>query len=210
MQLTSQCPDEVMLAALADGSLRNVERDAVIGHVADCDRCLSSIGMLASLARDPTATDVPTALIAKARALQPRPLAWRTPAVAAAVLVLASMALIYQAAPRSPSPPSAGVATVSNERGPQIEDRLTIIRPRNNDVLRSVVEWQPVAGATGYQLTITREDGSLVWQSRSDATAITIKPPLAPRQSYFLIVKALLPGGRTVASKAIRISSAHE
>ena len=201
--MNTSCPDEARLAAIADASLPAADREALIRHVADCDSCVATLGMLARMRGASPDSAVPASLIARGQRIARHRRTWTLPAVAAAVLIAASTALLYPLARRQPSAiPS--IPSLERTSAPVVPDRVNVIAPAENGPMPDEVRWEPIDHAIWYQLTITRDDGSLVWQARTDAAACPVNPGLEPGHAYFVLVKAFLPGGHAVTSRAVR------
>ncbi|MCI0535202.1 MAG: hypothetical protein L0Z50_08235 [Verrucomicrobiales bacterium] len=89
------CPDEVTLAAFADGQLAHA--DGVENHVADCRRCRAQVAFLAQGSDFAQDADISVALLARAEALGAKGMTtavspawrWATAAAVTACLVLA-------------------------------------------------------------------------------------------------------------------------
>src|SRR6266404_3134137 len=77
------CPDEITLAAFADGTLSPDARKRTEEHLLRCDDCLEASSLLVKLQRVGAAVTVPPAALARVRDLQPAPrLPWMIPAIA--------------------------------------------------------------------------------------------------------------------------------
>ena len=211
-----RCPDETLLAALTEGTLPDAMRVNVVGHVAECKQCQEVVALLARLARVPAPTvdpdvfatgqaagvaslhrreDVPQQ---NSRAFGPTRFA-----VAAAILLAASGTLISTL-----RPPVAGPPTAASSSSPELRSRLdtahvTIRVPRDGDVLPSQISWDAVPTSLGYVVSVVGGDGALVWQTSTRMTTAHVEATLEPGRPYYLMVKALLPDGKTLPGRAV-------
>jgi hypothetical protein len=207
------CPDETTLAAFADGTLPQRVRIATAAHVAGCRRCLDALAMLARLADSPV-DQVDPALRERARKTATVALRndsagglvslnWRVPAAAALLLSVASGALLYQLGMTTEVGGPAAL-TRHEVRTADIPDRVVIRHPGNDDVLAGLAAWDAVAPAIRYLVSVTDEDGALVWQTTVRETTTRVSATLDPGRRYYFMVKALLPDGKWIPGRAVR------
>jgi len=101
-----ECPSDEVLSAFVDGTLKEQERETVVGHLAHCDKCYEIV----SLAREMVKEERP----AKGRWLY-APVA----AVAAALLVIVLKFFIQVPGPYSPPSSAQMVATLAKNTDPK-------------------------------------------------------------------------------------------
>jgi hypothetical protein len=163
----------------------------VAAHLAECSTCAAEYRTLHELSGW---ADAGAAVIAPAtsgvRAGKPRfvpPYAWLA---AAAVLVAATGVVITQstvwreaASDGGPEPSRTRAVT---SRGP-----LVVLRPRGAQTgPPESFEWQPVPGASGYQVEVFSEDGTPLWTSPLLVTTRAERPAtlsLAPGRYYWRV-----------------------
>jgi anti-sigma factor RsiW len=93
---TWKCPDEMRLASYVDGTLSRWRRRRTERHLADCGFCMEQVAFLVHLEEAELPSDVPSALLARARKVvhEPSPLPrfeWRWAGVAAATAVIVGL-----------------------------------------------------------------------------------------------------------------------
>ena len=180
-------------------------------HVAACPGCLDATAMLARLADAPL-EGVDPALhdrAGKAGAFALRNGSagdlflsnWRVPAAAALLLSVANGALLYHL--RVPEVGAPAALTRHEVRTTDVADRVAIRRPGTDDVL-GLVAWDAVPPAIGYLVSVTDEEGALVWQTTVRDTTTRVSATLEPGQRYYLMVNALLPDGKSISGRAVR------
>jgi len=228
-----RCPDEITIAAFAEGRLGDTERERVEAHLAGCDACLDLVAFLARRAAE-SAPEVPERLVERAQALVPaRPpwlvgWGWRW---AAATAAIAGVVLVVTLQLRQPefdlAPPQAPSAPEIQSREPAAKSpepaapttrvkrpaasRIPspeIISPREGAVLRHrepEFRWQAVSGAAFYEIRLVTEEGNLVWQEQTENTHAQLPAlvPLSGGGKYFVWVHAHMPGGRVVKSGVV-------
>ncbi len=171
-------PHEVV--AYLERTLPAPERTRIEAHLAACEDCSNEIAEVWRLWR-------PGA----------RPARW-LPVGLAAAAVVAAVVLLRPAGHRPER--AAGDLLRGSERGSEV----ITVAPADSAVVqgRPVLVWRPVAGATGYRITVSREDGDSLWAgSTGDTTAaIPAGVALARSGTYFWYVDALLSDGQSLSS----------
>jgi len=199
---TWRCPDETQLAAFVDGGLAPPEGARVAAHAAGCDYCAGQIGALARMAEAAPPSEVPPALVARARSLAPAsadPLGWRWGMAAAAAMCLA---LILTFSVRSPWPGrDSAIETV--RKAPDSTAAPELLYPREGAVVARqglVFRWRPVERSLYYDIRILSADGDLLWNARINATEAQIPESirLAPGRKYYASLDAWLQEGKSV------------
>lgn len=212
------CPAEDLLAAFEDGGLAEPDHQKLVAHFADCDYCLSRLGILGR-ARDADAVpSIPGLVQAQARDLvendggrqwpvKTAP-AWAT----AALVVLATGFILMQADKRSWEA-DAPAETVAAKEVTFGETRLikplasgpVLLWPRDGILLESTNQefsWTEVADSLYYDLRIVSDDGNLVWQERVGGTRWSLPDGLNLQDDaeYFVRVDARLANSRSLNS----------
>lgn len=201
------CPPPDIVAAYVDGHIEESSREGLERHLADCEACLGQVGLLARAENTPVGA-VPAPLFDRAAAITARGsrvpfLGW----AAAAVVVLAGGMLLTQEAAR---PPLAHLPT-SDVRGMDATE-VRVLEPSDGAVLKresGVVAWEPVSRALYYEVRFTDVDGTLWWDTRTEATVITLPADaLRSGANGYIWITAHLPDNRSVRSPARAISIA--
>jgi hypothetical protein len=70
------------------------------------------------------------------------------------------------------------------------------------------IRWRGVPGALAYDVRLVTSEGSLVWEGRTEATAVPLPEDvhLEPGRRYYVWVSAHLSEGRTLKSDAFGFS----
>jgi hypothetical protein len=204
------CPDEVTLAAFADGRLPERARSRVQSHLADCETCLQNVAAALRALETPP-PEVPARLLARARELaEPRargPLvsAWRWGTISAAAgLVLVAAVYVWQStmAPAPGSSPAEVRGVAAQPVAPEI------LSPAEGSVVgrtQSEFRWRGVAGAIYYEIQLVTAEGDVLWQQRTEATGARLPAtvPIAPGQDVYVWVRAHLVNGKTLKSEPV-------
>lgn len=175
------------VAAYLDGAIGDADRERIERHAAECDVCRREIAEVTVALRQERKTP-----------------SWRiwVPAAAAAVVAV----LLVQ-----PFGPGTGPDGTSRLRGPAgIPDRegavaIRIIAPSAESVVASgqvAFIWQAAGAGTSYQLTLTDDEGSVLWTLATTDTVAqlpdTIELDLASRYHWY--VDAMLDDGQSRSS----------
>jgi hypothetical protein len=174
------CLDDFVIAAFADASLEEAERDVAVAHLAGCGRCRVAVSSVTSAL---TGKDMPAAISELARARRSgRFLAISAGLVGAAVV--AGLLLVSSSPIRNPVPHRDGGVS----GGPEPVTISPVGPSRSVQVLR----WQQVAGADRYRVTVFEEDGRVLFET---VVADTMAPlpetvELEPGRSYYWLVAA--------------------
>lgn len=178
-----------LVAAYLDGRLGPEERAKVEGHLADCPTCRREIVAVARLRR--SATRRPRWMIA-------------VPAVAAAAVVLF---LSWPGAREE----SVGRGPVVRGGGEEGVAAVAALAPAAGAVVPRealTFTWRPAGPETHYRLTVTDDQGNVVWTAATDDTTLTARPLLVAARVYYWYVDALLPDGRSATSGAQELRTA--
>jgi putative zinc finger protein len=201
-----RCPDEMRLAAYAEGGLKPADRTRLEQHLAACDYCLGQVSALARL-QDAKLPEADADLLHRARGivrLKPGSQwlqAWRWAAACAATACLAIVVTLWVRAPQSADRDTVRTGYVQPAA-------LELLIPREGVALtRPAIEfrWTAVNRALFYEVRVLTADGDRVWQTRADGPEA--RPPgdvvFRAGQTYFVSVSAWLPEGKTVKSSIV-------
>lgn len=181
------------VAAYLAGATRDAELDRIEAHMVACDACRAEV-------------------VGVRRAVQGRgnrrgvwlALSGLLAAALVGVFVLTLDTLpngpggdpVFRDAQGLPSEGVTAIEVVTPEDGSQVPV----------DSLR--FEWRPLVGDVMFALTISDENGDVVWTSNTLDTTLTMDPGilLRPDRRYFLIVDALIDGSRSASSGMLEFS----
>jgi hypothetical protein len=199
------CPDEQVVAAYVDGALPAADRSAFEEHLADCEQCLSLVGLLAHPDENVPVEPVPEHVLARARRTPARRRSLRdlVPLATAAAAAIVAMAVVLQFS----RPPAEGA-------GPDYREvrsagtpaaRITVLSPADGARVRAdelLVRWTEVPGTDRYEVRIVSESGHLVTEQRVARTEWRPGPDLGlePGREYFVRVDAFPADARPLSS----------
>lgn len=167
------------VAAYVDRALSPAERDAIEAHLSDCADCRDEVIQVSRLRRGASSRR-----------------RWLFVAPLAAAAVLAVMLL---PARKSDEP----VLRDGGERGLTV----TIVAPADSALTPSgprqvSFTWRSLDSVVSYRFAITDGSGDVVWSATSTDTTVQLPASIHLRPgNYFWYVDALLPDGRSVASR---------
>jgi hypothetical protein len=234
------CLEEEKLAAYVEQRVAGREKEQVESHLAACRACRDQVGFLVRAEEERTLDVVPAGWLAGARELErPGARAWMsawywgTAATAAACLLLAALwfrpqpearpsvsgavpapsSQVLAQAETKPLPPVPPAPVVRNQAhaaaGPEV-----IFPKAHSTVAREglAFRWKEVKSALSYEVRLVNAEGDVLWEQRVQGQSTKPAPTLTlkPGETCFLWVKAYLPDGRTVQSKAIPFTVADE
>ncbi len=224
------CLSEAELAAYADGRLEGPAKRRVEEHLADCGFCLEQIGFLLRPQEGPASEPVPQRLQAQALELGRRPgvvrPVHRWGAAAAAAAAAALVLMLRTPSPQVPAIPSSPTVAPTSQAptpapAPAAPERVRSrpvgplrpepILPRPDSLVpRGSLEfrWKPVPRSLFYDVRVATAAGDLLWEGKATATSLRppVDLPLEGGQKYFVWVRAHLPDGKTVQSRALAFS----
>ncbi len=148
-------------------------------------------------------------------------------AVAVTVSVRHSRLRTPSSAPNHPSEPSVGTpssaqpalpnpsAETGEVRGGTESAPLTVVLPAPDAMVSRKdlqFRWEVVRGALYYDVRLMTAEGNLVWEQRADVNSLTVPADvkLETGHKYYLLIRADLPEGKTVESKAVAFSVAKQ
>lgn len=209
-----ECPDENWAAAYVDGTLEPARREEFQQHLADCDSCLSLVGLLSHDREAGVPEPVPETTVARARSLlkRARP-GWTRylPQVAAAAAVLIAIPVLMQIA-RPPgadlSPQNAVAKRSTRAASPAGSPAPQVLSPTAGATVepdRLTVRWSAVPGSDYYDVRILEVTGVLVTEQRVTGTEWVLEDDsgLSPGTEYFVQVDAYPSDGKARASKHV-------
>jgi anti-sigma factor ChrR (cupin superfamily) len=166
----SSHPDEDTLERYATGELSSEEHARITAHAATCPDCAAVLDALTLLRRGAASFD--------GGAPRPERRSWTVPAIAATVLLAVAIpAALYlrdRAAPSSSRQAAPDVAVAITPSG-----TLSSSPPQ--------FTWRPMAGATRYEITLFRDDGTRVWTEKANGTSLTPPQPLGVGRYYWRV-----------------------
>lgn len=171
-------PHEVV--AYLERTLPPPERARIEAHLAACEDCSNEIAEVWRLWRPGV-----------------KPASWLPVGLAAAAVI--AVVVLLRPAGNGAETPAADVL-----RGSERASAVITVAPADSAVVqgRPVLVWRPVAGATGYRVTLSREDGDSLWTGSTGDTTAAIPAGVALVRSarYFWYVDVLLPDGQSLTS----------
>jgi hypothetical protein len=207
------CVDPEHLARLAMGDMPRRERDAIVGHAADCSACAAALKRLLSLSAE--ADRAAAGLEAysgqrKAERARARAAFWRRPVFVPAVAVSAGLLLF-----------AASILLVpefmgrSGTRG-AAKGGVVLVSPVEVRVSASggaIFKWEGPAGAASYTIEVFDRSMNLLWRSGRQAGTeaglpAEIVQKMAPGETYYWRVAALAEDRRETRSKLAEFSVA--
>ncbi len=173
--LTSDCLQDDMIAAFADGSLVPELRDSVLPHVSSCPRCRDAVASVARALADPA--------VVQELSVAPN---WRryriaVPLAAAAVLLLLLWSPADDRSPGHRGPPPQPPASTPVPRSPV--GAVAAV---------SELRWSPVAGADRYRVTVFDATGRVMYATEVSDTIVLFPDSVAlmPGAAYLWKVDA--------------------
>jgi len=173
--------NEYQAACYLDGTLDEVERDQVEGHLAACDECRSELLSAARLVRSPRAKRF-----------------WYVAPPLAAGFVLALVLLVNPGAATDAAEPLIGLV----EGG----ERLGATSPEDGAVIGAadaVLTWSTLEPAVTYEVAVVNVDGQVVWEVSATETSVAVPTGrLKAGRSYAWTVLARFENGDTARTEA--------
>jgi len=225
---TWRCPGEHLLAAYADNRLAGSEKDRVEDHLAGCAYCLDQVAFLARISEIRPPEEVSAALLARVREVESGISAgWRWPAwswaAAGAAAVLAISVTLWWQQPGGQAPPITLPSAVSQpprvkpvpheslerdvRQGPSSALPEVLSPSQGAVVALGSIEfrWTEVPRSLYYEVQLMTDEGSLVWEGRSESASLRAPGNIAlnPGRIYYVSVRAHLPEGQSLRSPAV-------
>jgi hypothetical protein len=189
---TARCLDDETIASLVEGTIDDATRAAALPHLAECARCRGAVASVSRALADPSvAREIPTRWPARRRLF-----AMAIPVAAAAVFVL----LMVPQRRDDGSPHRAPTITAVSSPVP--------MSPVGVVASAGTLRWLTVAGADRYRTTLFDDAGTVVYETQTADTVVTLPDSvrLAPGRSYLWKVEARTGWGRWSASELIEFS----
>ena len=189
---TARCLDDETIASLVEGTIDDARRAAALPHLAECARCRTAVASVSRALADPLVTrEIPRHWSARRRLF-----AIAIPVAAAAVFALLMV----------PQRRDDG----STHRAPTITAVSSPVPMSPVGVVASAetLRWSTVAGADRYRTTLFNDVGTVVYETQTADTVVTLPDSvrLAPGRSYLWKVEARTGWGRWSASELIEFS----
>ena len=107
--------------------------------------------------------------------------------------------------------PSAETGEVRGGRGETESSPLTVVFPAPDSVVSRKglqLRWGAVPGALYYDVRLMTAEGNLVWERRTEVDSLRVPDDvkLETDHKYYLLIRADLPEGKTVESRAVAFS----
>lgn len=217
---TQLCPDDECIAEYFEGTLGDQKRIALRRHLVDCGFCMARVGNLQRLADDSEASQVPGTILADAKTLVKPSLparSWRSPAWAAAALVvltITAISMLRITPGRIPGVSTTDVQSVSSlpRQLRSLEPaalKPAIISPLDGASIATgelEIRWTGVPGSLHYDVLVVNAEGFIIHRDRvEDATEW--KPLsshlLEAGSTYYVRVDAYLAEANSVSSDHI-------
>ena len=190
---TPDCFDDDTIAALAEGTLEESTRAALLPHLASCARCRRAVASVAQALAD---TAIAREIAGATGLGRRRFLRVAIPVAAAAVLLL----FIW---PRSLNKDGTG------HRGPPTTSAVPVpIAPIGIVAGAGSLQWTAVPGADRYRLTLSEASGRVVYEAQVPDTmeALPDSVVLVPGRSYVWLVEARTGFDRWSTSRLVEFS----
>jgi hypothetical protein len=199
-ELTPQCLDDDVVAALAAGELAPAARAAFVPHVASCAYCRRRVASVARALADPAVAREITAAEAKGDRRRVRPYVLVPIGMAAAAVLLFAVLPRFSNEVQSPH----RAPTITAAAAPVPESPVGAV----TDAER--LRWASVAGADRYRVTLFDASGGVVYETQLPDTVAALPDSLAlvPGRSYLWKVEARTGWDRWVASELMEFSIA--
>ena len=224
-----KCFNEQQLASYVDGAVSPAAQSDAQAHLASCARCRNAVADIVRSERL-APEQVPPAWYARVRDLggsgrqrrsNPR---WAWAGALSVVLVAGGIFAVRTAVD---SPHSATAVTAASQPSPSVSSQQ-LPPPAPADQVRDLaartsapvviapldgaavarefeVRWESVESAVAYDVIVLNQDGDPVWSKKttSDRLGIPGGARLEDGKSYFVLVSATLPDGKTVRAKSV-------
>lgn len=191
---TPDCFDDDTIAALAEGTLEEAARAALLPHLAECPRCRRAVASVARALADPGIAREVAAVTGAGRR---RFLRVAIPAAAAAVLLLLFgwPRGLNEHGTEHRAPPTATAVPVP-------------IAPIGVVAGAGSLQWTAVPGADRYRLTLSEASGRVVYESQVTDTMAVLPESvvLVPGYSYIWLVEARTGFDRWSTSRLVEFS----
>lgn len=211
---TPACPDEHWVAAYVDGTLEPAKCEEFERHLADCDSCMSLVGLLSHDRKSGAPEPVPETTVARAASMFKRARTHWTrylPQVAAAAMVLIAIPVVVQIV-RPPgdelSPQNAAAERSTRAASPASTPAPQVLSPTAGATIepdRLTVRWTAIPGSDYYDVRIVDVAGAVVAEQRVTGTewVPSNESVLRPGTEYFVHVDAYPSDGKALASKHV-------
>jgi Putative zinc-finger len=220
---TQRCPDDLQLAAYADGAVDDARRQRLEKHLSDCPTCLDEVSFLMRAGEWPAAENAPPWLVTKAETLVLQPSRksfafdwrWATATVAASLAILFLILFAVRFRTPNPRPDLAGAEAPPTNTSIGINSTPTP-EPRNNNLIaqsspiskpakpnpeQSAPEIRKSENANGAPNLLSPRDGSLIKR-----TALTFRWQPVPDAAFYE-VSIMTASGDVIVSRQTETQS---
>ena len=191
---TPDCLGDDTIAALAEGTLDDAARAAVLPHLAGCARCRRAVASVAGALADPR--------VARAVAAIERPQR-RLLRIALPVAAAAAVLLVF-AWPRE-------AGREPGHRAPPDATALPVpVSPVGVVAEAKALQWTAVRDADRYRVTLSEADGHLLYEAEVSDTVVALPDSitLSPGRAYVWLVEARTAFDRWTTSPLVEFSTA--
>lgn len=225
LERTNDCPDDHDLAAFVDGFMHPETTELLRLHLADCDFCMTQVGLLKRLYASNPDHQFSEFVLARARHMgkaNKRPAIrhvtrWAT----AAVLVLAVLVVFKLGTPNPVETQATGTTTYgqtsqapdqSQIRSQNLNiSKLRVLAPAKGALIdpgKLVFQWTDVPDCLYYDVRIVTDGGDLIWKARIEDTKLELpdKLQLDPDVEYYFRVDAYLASAKSIHSQHVLFS----
>ncbi len=221
---TPNCPDDLELAAAADGQLSEESMQELTLHLADCDSCTAQLGLLKRLHESEPEQQVTEFVLARARRMgvnSKRPTIRHAPRWAAAAVIVLAVSLVFNW--NLPSPDGSEAMNTAADLGSRVIEQRQIrnlnldvhgprvLAPSNGAMVDPgglVFSWSEIPGSLYYDVRIVTDEGDLLWRTQVEETKLGLPDnlQLEPGTEYFFRVDAYLASAKRVSSQHVLFS----
>jgi hypothetical protein len=173
------CVTPEQISALVERQSSEAERLALLDHVMSCRACLKEFELLRAI-----------------RAAAPRARrSYRVLAIAATVFLMAGATLVWSTVLRDGQP---------TDIPRSVSAQLTLVSPVEGATVSAPVRfvWEPVAGASDYEVQVFDAEGIVVFSSTITATTVPLEmeASLAAGEYRWLVLAEMQDGGQVRAA----------
>ena len=218
---TPNCPDDLELAAAADGQLSEGSMQELTLHLADCDSCTAQLGLLKRLHESEPEQQVTEFVLARARRMgvnSKRPAIRHAPRWAAAAVIVLALSLVFNW--DLPGPDGSEAMNTAPDLGSRVIEQRQIrnlnldalgprvLAPSNGAIVDPgglVFRWSDIPESLYYDVRIVTDEGDLLWQAQVEDTKLGLPDNLQlnPGTEYFFRVDAYLASAKRVSSQHV-------
>ncbi len=196
------CPDDLEIAGFVEGSLNDTAREHIERHLPDCQICVSRVGLLTRLVREPAADD-------QTEVVESNTKDWKQTAPQWAVAASVILAVGYLAGTSNFTTGTDRATDYQMTRN--LDSQITapeILAPSAGVIVKRdelVIRWTEVPETLFYEVRIVSDVGDLVSAQRVDGVEWTINRDLnlESGREYFVRIDAFLTDAKPISSPFI-------